>query len=99
MNDAFQTYVRERGALRDRMMPLIIDVACDPNAMVSMATGEMRTAQSSLNKARGEYTRMAERTQTLFRAMLDSETKKKFDSELEKVRKSLEREPLQPTPP
>lgn len=98
IDGVMQQYLADRQRLRDRIMPLLIDVACDPNAMISLATGEMRIAQSSLTKAQGERIPLAERANKTMRGVLEGELQKQFDLKRDEVRKSQPRAVVQPEP-
>lgn len=95
----YHEYVAARQRLRERIMPLMIDVSCDPNAMVGMVGGELSTAQSALERAREERAPLAENANKSMRAVLDSEAQLKFDTQREALRRKMQNSLAQPSPP
>ena len=80
-------------------MPLLIDLSCDPNSVVSLATGEQHSARAIVEKAQEERKPLAQRAHANIRAMLDSNGQAKFDEKREAVRIVMLNSLAQPAPP
>jgi hypothetical protein len=91
-----QQYAMQRAQLRQRIMPLIIDAACDP---AMWPTNDPKSARAIRDEAYQERVPLAEKTHKALRGMLDNESQAKYDVKREEVRNALRNSRAQPEPP
>jgi hypothetical protein len=91
-----QQYRIERDQLRQRIMPLIIEAACDPAMFPS---NDPKSARAIRDEAYQERTPLAEKTHKALRAMFDSQWQAKYDAQRVVVQAALLNSHAQPAPP